>query len=161
MNQSKPSSGIGLLASIVPWIEVTCTVALMIGVGMTITSGEETILTVSLPGLALCYFLSAYLPPPSVTSDENQSHRLIDLLATVIIPKVLWISSAVGTMGVFFTVMKMEGNEQMLLIGVLSLASCVVLLIVFGIIGKPIRPVFPILLRALPVLAVALYFLLS
>jgi hypothetical protein len=161
MNSSKPASGFArLLVSIVPWIEATCTVALIIGIAMLITSGEETILAVSLPGLALCYFLSAYLPP-SASPDDTQSRGFVDLLAATILPKVLWISSAVATMGVFFAVMKMEGMEQMLLIGVLSLCSCVALLVVCGIIGKPIRPFFPILLRALPVLAVALYFLLS
>ena len=149
-----------MLGGIIPWIEVTCTVALMIGIGMMITSGEKSILLVSLPGLALCYFLSAYLPP-SVDPDETQPRGFIDLLAMTIIPKLLWIGSAVATMGIFFTVMKMEGKEEMLLIGVLTLSACVVSLMVFGVMGKPIRPVLPIFLRALPVLAVGIYFLVS
>lgn len=126
---------------------------------MMITSGEQSILIVSLPGLALCYFLSAYLPP-SEQPEDTSSRGFVDLLVMTIIPKVLWIGCSVATMGIFFQVMKMQGNEQMLLIGVLSVASCVFLLMVFGVIGKPIRPALPILLRALPVLAVALYFML-
>jgi hypothetical protein len=131
-----------------------------VGMILTAMQVDSTITPASLIGLAITFFLFAYRPL-DVPYQENEQQGFADLLALMIIPKVLWISTAMSAFGIGFSFFATnEGYKNMLLIGGISIAFATLLLGIFTIIGvKHIRVVAPILLRALPLCLVDFYIL--
>jgi hypothetical protein len=77
-------------------------------------------------------------------------------------PKVLWISTAISTLGILFCVLKIESNSygQMLMIGAATLFVSLLVLGFLSLAGvKDLRPLVPVLLRAFPVLILNIYIL--
>jgi len=94
--------------------------------------------------LAITFFLLAFRPVD--VPHENEQMGFSDLLALMIIPKVLWISTAMSAFGIGFSFFATnEGYKNMLLIGGASIAFATLLLGIFTITGvKHIRVVAPI-----------------
>jgi hypothetical protein len=112
-----------------------------------------------LPGLAIIYFLSAY-KPADLPTDENNPLGFSELLSLSILPKVMWISATVLTIGVLFYLLKNEGYKQMLMIGCLSMgSSLLILLILFLSRSKHLNNCASVLLRGIPLLATGAYIL--
>jgi len=80
----------------------------------------------------------------------------------MIVPKVLWISSAISALGIAFYLFDFgnDGYKRLLMIGGLTIGIGTLLLVVFLASGvKHIKTVTPILLRAVPLCLVDFYIL--
>jgi hypothetical protein len=144
-----------------PSAEKVLLAALAIGTVLTITQLDSTVSKVSLLGLAVIFFLLAYRPI-EIPKHEGEQFGFSELLGLIIVPKVLWISSAISAVGIAFYLFDFgnDGYKQMLMIGGLSIGIGASLLIVFFVSGvRHIRMVTPILLRAVPLCLVDFYIL--
>lgn len=160
MNSEEPKTP-GILKHL-PVFEKVLMCVLAIGIILAVLNINFLILRIALTGLAVTFFLSAYRPPEEIKErSENDTFGFSEMLALMIIPKVLWISSAVSAAGIalYFFRFGNDGYKQALMIGILSIAACLVLLAFFLISGiKHLKSVTPILLRAVPALLAGLYF---
>jgi hypothetical protein len=148
----------------IPLIEKILLVALVIGTILALMEIDMTVVTISLFGLAATFFLRAFQPPKEIRQSENETFGFSELLTLSIIPKVLWISSAVSSIGVAFYLINFEnkGYKQMLLIGIMSIGAGLVLFTIFLLTGvKHLKIIVPVLLRAIPVSLAAIYFFLK
>ena len=149
------------LTKYIPLIEKILLAALAIGALLAVMQIDTTVASVSLIGLAITYFLSAYRPP-SFSQDQSDPFTFRELLALMITPKVLWISSAICAMGIAFYLFNLgnEGYKNMLLIGVMSIGPGTLILFAF-LLGRVryISTVTPVLFRAVPLGLVSLYIL--
>jgi hypothetical protein len=119
---------------------------------------QTSIIFISLLGLSSIYFLNAYAPPP--VTEENQPQGFVYLLARVIAPKVLSISSSVCVIGILFYLTSLKGYKQMLLIGCMSIVVASFLVIIAILKNETARKVLmPLLLRAIPLAAISFFVL--
>ncbi|MCB0854949.1 MAG: hypothetical protein KDD63_22160, partial [Bacteroidetes bacterium] len=90
---------------ILPLAERFLVIALIIGFLLKISGNDAPFLiNISLAGLGIVFFLNIYLPIHSKAEeneqpDENKLNGLNELLSKYIVPKVIWIGSAVATVG--------------------------------------------------------------
>ena len=144
------------------WAERLFLIGLAIGTVLTLSSIDSGVTKVSLNGLAITFFLYAYKPIDIPRTDENEQFGFSELLALQIVPKVMWISSAVSTLGLLFYLLDMgnDGYKRMLMIGGLTIGISILLFAFFLVSGvKYLKVVAPILLRSVPLLAIDLYIL--
>lgn len=124
-----------------------------------ISFDAANLITLSLIGLAIVFFLSAYRPSELV-KNENEKLGFTDLLFSTMAPKILWISCSVSTIGLSFYLMGMKGYQQMLQIGSLSLAvGSLAIAAGMAMQVKHIEKVIPILYRAVPLMLIGFYLL--
>jgi hypothetical protein len=142
-----------------PLIEKVFLAALAIGTVLTVMQIDSTVMRISLIGLAVTFFLFAYRPI-EIPKQENEPFGFSELLAFMIVPKVLWISSAISAVGIAFYLFNNDGYKQLLMIGGLSIGIGTILIVIFLVSGvKHIKMVTPILLRAVPLFLVDFYIL--
>ncbi len=144
-----------------PLVEKIFLTAFIIGTVLRILHIDSTVTGVALLGLGVIFFLLAYRPT-EIPRQENEQFGFSELLALMIVPKVLWISSAISALGIAFYLFDFgnDGYKKMLMIGGLTIGIGTVLLVVFFVSGvKHIRTVTPILLRAVPLCLVDFYIL--
>ncbi|WP_296620629.1 hypothetical protein [Marivirga sp.] len=111
---------------------------------------------ISLAGLGIVFFLFAQIPSQAKIegSDFNS------LLGLSIVPRVLWISTAITTVGVLFYLQGFAGAFKLLSIGGITIAICTLILIILRVINvKGLEQVIPILYRSYPALLAAAYFI--
>jgi hypothetical protein len=121
---------------------------------------DITVTSVSLFGLGVAYFLSAYKP---IEISQNAGDGMKVLVQYGIIPKVLWISSAVSVIAIALVLLNSDprGYKQMFFIGAGTLAVGLVITVGMAVAGRlAMRSIAPVLLRATILLAVDVYFLL-
>lgn len=119
-------------------------------------AGAATGIVVSLCGLAGVFFLMAYRPPaPMPERQESDSKPAMPaLLMQTILPKVLWLSSAIGAAGlaIYHTHPDNDGYKQLLLI---QSASCVLGIVLIGLFSAQgvsgAKKLVPVLYRAVPI----------
>lgn len=143
------------------WAERALLIALVLGTMLRYLEIDTDLLTVSLIGLGLVFFLYAYKPVDMIR-DEKEKFGFSDLLAVTILPKVMWISSAISTLGLLFYVQNLayEKYNMMVMIGGLTIGIAVVTLTIFLAGGvKNLKAVTPILFRAVPLFLIDLYIL--
>ena len=87
-------------------------------------------------GLALVYFLHAFLPP-KLAPTENQPVGFNELLAWTILPKVMYIGIAIVTLGIllFYANVQNKGYEKLLTVGCGSLSVSLFLLAILAFNG--------------------------
>ena len=144
-----------------PLAEKGLLTALLIGAILMILKMDSLVTRVALLGLALTFFLLAYRPA-DIPRRENDPFGFSELLGWLIVPKVLWISSAVSSLGIAFFLFDFgnDGYKQLLFIGGLSIGIGATVLLILFISGvKHIGVVAPVLLRAIPLAAVDCYLL--
>ena len=135
-------------------IERVLLAALSIGSVLTFWRVEAmTTIQVSLLGLAIVYFTTAFtileIPKPI---DEIYGFK--ELLALVIVPKVLWMCSAVSLFGgnVYTLHMEHNGFNGGLRTGGLGIFICLIILIYAFLTGtKHLNHLLPHLARAMPI----------
>jgi hypothetical protein len=160
-SEQTPTPFIVTITKHLPLVEKVLLTALAIGTILTVMQIDSTVTRVSLLGLGVTFFLLAYRPN-DIPRQEGEQLGFSDLLGLMIVPKVLWISSAISALGIAFYLFDFgnDGYKQMLMIGGLTIGVGTILLIVFFVSGvKHIRTVLPILLRAVPLCLVDLYIL--
>ncbi len=122
---------------------------------------SEILLDLSLKGLAVIFFLSAFRPLP-IQRKEGEKLGFMDLLCTTTVPKILWISSAVITAGIilFFSKAGNEGYKMILMLGSITIPAGIIILAAGLSSGvKHLNVIVPILYRAIPLTIVAIYML--
>lgn len=140
--------------------EMILLMTLIIGLALRYTFPQTEILVIiSLAGLAMIFFLSAYQPIPI---EKDEKFGPTDLLYYIIAPKILGISSAVCAVGLLFYFIDNNnpGFRPMLTIGAMSIAAAS-LIVFIGWLQKDknIQLIIPILYRAIPLMIVSFYFL--
>ncbi|WP_456457920.1 hypothetical protein [Reichenbachiella sp.] len=120
------------------------------------------LLTISLLGLAAVFFLNAF-KPQKIEQTGSEQLDFNDLLGMSIVPKVLWIASAVALIGITFYQLGMEkGYSRTLGSGSLSIIIGTFVLLFLKIReAKHIDKSLPILFRAIPVAVLAVYLYLN
>lgn len=121
----------------------------------------NVLILIGLLGLAGVFFLNAYSRPQK-KEQQNGPMGFMELLASTILPKVIWIGMSVILIGILFYVMKMGQDSylQMLYIGSLSTALAFVIMSISKATGlKDDNTVAPILLRAALLLIISVYIL--
>lgn len=116
--------------------------------------------SVSLIALAAVFFLSAYRPSTIPKPEEGTLYGFQELISYIIIPKVLWISTAVLTVGILFFTMNQGNNGYltMIMVGGTSIViSSIVLLTSMAMGTKYLNHVTPVLLRSTPTLLIGIY----
>lgn len=111
----------------------------------------DQLLTISLSGLAMVYFLSAFSPPkPSDTSGE-QKLGFTDLLFATILPKLAGIGSAVAIIGLLFGLQHLPGYTEMLNMGLFATGGASVLIIIGLAMGNErAKSLLTVLYRLIP-----------
>lgn len=156
-----PTPLIGTITKHLPLVEKILLTALVIGTILRVMHIDSSVTKVSLLGLGVTFFLLAYRPN-EIPREENEQLGFPDLLALTIVPKILWISSAISALGIAFYLFAFGNNgfKQLLMIGGMTIGgSTVVLLFSFAKGVKHLGTVTPILLRAIPLLLVDFYIL--
>lgn len=127
-------------------------------------SQSITVIIISLGGLAAIFFFMAFRPPAqtSMPTQGGEKPDSIHLLASTTLPKLLWISCAVGTSSLmlFHSDAGNEGYKPGLMIH--SVVTPISLLIIGLAAAKGVpglRSLLPIYFRALPLLLAAVYLL--
>jgi hypothetical protein len=160
-SEQTPTPFIVTITKHLPLVEKVLLTALAIGTIMTVMKIDSTVTRVSLLGLGVTFFLMAYRPT-DIPRQEGEQFGFSDLLGLMIVPKVLWISSAVSALGIAFYLFDFgnDGYKKMLMVGGLTIGIGTLLLVVFLVSGvKHIKTVTPILLRAVPLCLVDFYIL--
>jgi hypothetical protein len=156
-----PSSFFVRITPYLSLVEKILFAALAVGLVLTAMGINSSFTGMVFLALAVTFFVSAYRPL-DIPDSAHEKFGFSELLALIIIPKVMWIGSAILALGVAFFIFDFgnEGYRQMLLIGALSVGAAVVLLTYFLMSGvKHLNLVTPMLLRVVPVLLVGLYVL--
>jgi len=110
--------------------------------------------------LSAVYFLFAFRPPPPIPEGTNLD--FVVLLVAVIVPKVLWISSSVGVVGLTFYFGEMPGAQQLILIQTSTAAVCLVIWGIGSVLKTPtIERVSAPMTRAIPIMLLGAYILLK
>jgi len=117
----------------------------------------ESLYAISLSGLALVFLLFAQVPNDANQSSDEQ-RGTSDLFANVIIPKILWIGTAIATTGILFFLYHLPGALNLLLSGCGAITVCVAVLIILRLANsQDLKRVIPVLYRAFPALLIAAY----
>jgi hypothetical protein len=160
--QTEQRSSIVLIARFLPSIEKLSLLLLVVsGVMILFKQPGEQLLMLSLSTLATVFFLRAQTPGEYPASNDTPM-GFRELLAFSILPKVLWISASIGTIGILFHLLGLSGARQMLVIGATSLSFAVTVLAVLFVTGaRNLNILRPLLFRVLPLLIVTLYIILK
>jgi hypothetical protein len=121
--------------------------------------GASMLLQISLTALASTFLLQAFNPSyiKTVTSEQVD---FLTLMGSSILPKVMWISCAVGTVGILFALLHLPGASHQLMV---SCFTIIIALVWFAIL-RITRPnltsdLSPVLYRALPIAIASIYLL--
>jgi hypothetical protein len=142
-----------------PIAEKIFLLALAIGIVLTYLALNSSVTEVSFIGLAITFFLYAYRPTDVPRADDERS-GFSELLALLILPKVMWIGSAVSALGVAFYLINVgnDAYKQLSTIGGSTIAIAIVILAIVQTTGvKHLKYVAPILLRSVPLFLADLY----
>jgi hypothetical protein len=147
---------------LLPYFERVFLATLVIGFILQLLGMEIPILmTIGLGGLGVTFFLNAYRPLDIQTA-EGEQMGFNELLGLSIIPKVLWISTAIATIGILFYTLQIGDNGyiKMLHIGGITIITASIAMLILKAIGtKYLNATFPIYFRALPTVIVVAYIL--
>jgi len=147
------------IAKLLPLAEKIFLVALSIGIAITYMSLNSSVTEVSLIGLAIIFFLYAYTPF-DIPRPYDEHWGLSELLALTIVPKVMWIGSAISALGVAFYLINFgnDGYRRLSMLGGTTIAITIIMQTFFLITGvKHLKYVAPILLRSAPLFLADLY----
>ncbi len=115
-------------------------------------------ISIALGGLALVFFLNAYVPKSPSPNQDDKTLGFKDLLVQSILPKVLWISMAVSVCGLLFYVLKFKGSMNMMFMGGSTILIAALTILVFKFSGtRNTAMAIAILYRAIPILLTIIY----
>ena len=120
----------------------------------------DSVVMISLSGLAGVFFLSAFRPPAVQAGTKEKKLGFMDLLFTAILPKITGISCAVGTIGVLFALLHKPGAKEMMQVG-LAATGAASALIAIGLAqgNEQAKALSPFLNRLLPLMGICVYYL--
>ena len=142
---------------LLPYLEKAFLASLIIGFALKLFGTEiPFVFIVSLAGLGITFFMNAYIPL-DIEPIEGQQMGFNELLGLTILPKVLWISTAVTTIGFLLYTLQLgnDGYQRILYIGGSAIIiSTLIMLILWAIGTKYLNATFPALFRAILTLLV-------
>jgi hypothetical protein len=156
-----PTPFISTITKHLPLVERVLFMALGLGTILRIMYLVASVTKVALLGLGVTFFLLAYRPN-EIPRQENEQFGFSELLALLIAPKVLWISSAISALGIAFYLFDFgnTGYKNLLMIGGMTIGVATAVLVFSLAKGvKYLETVTPILFRAIPLLFVDFYIL--
>ncbi|NQZ78677.1 MAG: hypothetical protein HRT61_21565 [Ekhidna sp.] len=149
---------------VLPYLERVFLATLLVAFVLQLTGSELPILmSLSIAGLGVTFFLSAYRPL-NIEPTEDEQMGFNELLGLSIVPKVLWISTAVATIGILLFSLQLgnDGYLRMLYIGGSTIIIASVIMLILKAMGtKYLNATFPVYFRALPTLLVIAYILIG
>ncbi len=150
------------MIKLLPYLERVFLAALAIAFILQLAGSEIPILmTISLGGLGITFYLSTYRPL-NIEQTEGEQMGFSELLGLSIVPKILWISLSVAITGILFYSLRL-GNDAyltMLQIGGITIIIASLTMLILKIIGtKHLDATLPVFFRALPTLLVIAYIL--
>lgn len=112
-----------ILPKITKWAEILAIILSLGGVVFKILhlAGANEVLMIGMMTLSSTYFISGFIMGP--VPDDGKPKTFADLLPTVL-RKLMYIALAVYLVGFLFTILHLEGANEMLIIGVGSLIIC-------------------------------------
>lgn len=121
-------------------------------------SGVDSIMVIAFGALAAIYFLMAYRPPASAPPPSDQKSGFLDLFSQTILPKLLWISCAVGASGLSMLHTRPDNDGYLKILQIHALLSVVVIVVVGLLLiqGKS-KNLIPVLYRAIPLALASVY----
>jgi hypothetical protein len=157
--QAEPTLNEKMIKNGLPLVEKILLIALAIGIILALLNIDHDVVKLTLLALAAVFFLLTYRPI-DLPAKEGEQLGFAELIALNIIPKTLWISSAISAIGIAFYLYNFNGARQILIIGAPVIAFDVVLLIIFAVMGtRYMHTAVPVLLRAVPLLIADVYIL--
>lgn len=120
---------------------------------------QMELLMIGMSFLAAVYFLNAYVPPAASEKAGDEKAGFIDLLTTIIAPKLGWIAASVTVIGGLFRMLHLAGAGEMLMIGVLVLMIVTIVMGISAVTGSRTARVTPVLYRIVPVCLFGVYLL--
>ena len=146
-----------------PWIERAAISLLIVAMIMALLKiPADEMIMVSMGTLSVVFFMNARsMTAPEPKEGEQSGFR--ELFGFVILPKILWLGASVSVIGILFFILELSGYAEMLMVGGSSLTiGTLILVILISTGSQNLLPVYkPVLVRVLPVMAVALYILLT
>jgi len=143
--------------------ELIALAALLAGLGAHFYgySGLSSVLVFAFAALGGIYFLMAYRPPANLATTDGAPKGFKDLFVLAILPKVMWISCAIGAAGLSILHTRPDnlGYQQLLLIQASVSILSMLAVGAFAAIGADIRHIIPILYRAIPLALASIYIL--
>jgi hypothetical protein len=159
---TQPTSFATTLYGLIKKVEIALWLALVLGLLLHYSGyPAKNVLTISLSGLAIVFFLGAY-QPSNIIRGEDEKLGFVDLLYLIIAPKLVGISMAVSLIGILFYFINanIEGTKQMLFLGSMSgIAASLVIGIGVAIGAKNSNTLLPILYRSVPIAIASVYLL--
>ena len=160
MDDPKPSFA-GQLAGWLQKAEIALIAGAVVAVALKYAGyTADQLLTISLWGLAVIYFLGAFSQPKPGETGGEQKQGFTDLLFSTILPKLAGIGSAVAIIGVLFGLQHLPGYEEMLRIGLFASGSAAALIAIGIAMGNErAKSLMPVLYRLVPLVIISAYFL--
>jgi len=117
------------------------------------------VLALAFIGLAVVFFLNAYRPPTAPAGDQPDRKDFFTMLTQTILPKILWLSCAVGAAALAMVHMQAEGYKEMFMIqGAAALGGLAVVGLAAAL-GRNVQHLIPIIYRAIPLTLFGAHFL--
>ena len=112
-----------ILPKITKWAEILGIILSLGGVIFKILhlAGANEVLMIGMMTLSSTYFISGFIMVP--VPDDGKPKTFVDLLPTVL-RKLMYISLAAYLVGFLFTILHLEGANELMIIGVGSLVIC-------------------------------------
>lgn len=149
--------------NLLPYLERVFLSTITISLILELTSTSfPYLLTTSLIGLAIVFFLCVFKPNEN-ESAENEIQSFKELLSVSIIPKALWMGSALAVLGITFYHLEMKsGYNRTLGSGSTTIVIATIILIYLKASGiRFVEKAVPVLYRAIPTTGIAIHLYLS
>ena len=155
-----------LLSKIIPYlnlIEKIFLTGLATGLAFTFFTfdNNKAIIKFSFVGLAISYLLMAF-KYIEIPRQEGEKFGFKELLAWIIIPKIIWISCAISLLGFFIYILQLghDGHKRAFMIAGSNIAFGLIVIIYSLFTGtKHLKYLVPTLIRAIPIAIVDFYLL--
>lgn len=124
-------------------------------------SSANQVMVIAFSGLAIVFFLNAYRPPAAPTAEQADRKDFFALLTQTILPKLLWISCAVGAAALAMVHMQAAAAayQQMFMIQGVAVVGCLIVVGLASAQGKNVQHLVPIIYRAIPLALAGGHFL--
>ncbi|MEM0941533.1 MAG: hypothetical protein AAF600_15260 [Bacteroidota bacterium] len=148
---------------LLPYLERVLLATLLAGFILRLIGTEIPILiTIGLAGLGVTFFLSANRPLNIEPEEGEEIGDFNELLGLTIIPKILWVGTAVATIGILLYTLQLgnDGYLKLLYVGLLTISIATMIQLGLKVTGtKYLNATFPVFFRAIPTLSVVTYIL--
>lgn len=158
MNEPTPFAR--MLFGLLDRAELIALAVLLGGLGASFAgfTGVDAIMVFAFAALAAIYFLMAYRPSMTAPPSSEQKSGFIDLFSQTILPKLLWITCAVGAAGLsmLYTRPDNNGYHTILLMNATAGGAGVFMVGWLHLHGKA-NTLIPVLYRAVPLALTSIY----